>query len=304
MFSSFKQRIILGIYIFLVLSIPVGAYLASQFQTIQSSASEETTKRPITNETPPPIASSSANKLKLLEDTLKKESSTPAKTPTPESESTPTTIATAYGATLSLNIRMEGRPSDDQSGKVFLGILEGSTATPNPTFILNYTLDMPKSGSYGNISLAGLTTGNAYTAIIKGSTQIATASAFTMSPDVTNLNGGETITLTTGDLNDDNVINSSDYSIVQRALSSTSSSENWNEAADFNKDGIVNLLDIAYIMKNFGKTGDSGTWYSTTPETTASPSASLKTTTPQGGPPGQDQNDGYWIWVPKSPTQP
>lgn len=301
MFSSFKQRIILGVYIFLVLSIPVGAYLASQFQTIKSSADELPVKKEITNETPPPIASSSAKKLKLLEDTLKKESSTPANTPAPDSDSdsTPTTIATAFGATLSLKVKIEGRPEDDQSGKVFLGILEGSVATTNPTFILNYTLDMPKSGSYSNISLAGLTTGNAYTAIIKGSTQIATASAFTMSPDVTNLNGGETITLTTGDLNDDNVINSSDYSIVQRALGSNSTTANWNEAADFNKDGIVNLLDIAYIMKNFGTTGDSGTWYSTTPKT-ASPSASLKTISPQGGPPGQDQNDGYWIWVPKT----
>lgn len=293
MFSSFKQRIILGVYVFLILSIPIGAYLASQFQTIKSSADEQTKKRGILNETPPPIGTASANKLKLLGQTIKKESSSSTKTPEPTS----TTVATTFGATLSLNINMQGRPADDQSGKVFLGILEGSTVSSNPTFILNYTLDMPKSGSYSGVSLAGLTTGNSYTAIIKGPVQIATASAFTMSPDVTNLNNGEVITLTTGDLNDDNVINSSDYSIAQRALNSTPSSSNWNAEVDFNKDSIINLLDIAYIMKNFGTTGQTGAWYSTSPQT-ASSSASLKTSTPQGGPAGQDETSGYWIWIP------
>lgn len=280
-------------YVFIILSIPIGSYLASQFQTIKSSASEpkKTSTRPLNTETPP-VSTPLDQKLSLLGQTT----TSPSSSETTVDSGSATTVPTSYGPTLSLKIILEGRPQNDQSGKLFVGIMEGGV-TSNPRFLLNFSIDLPNDGQYDNLSLAGLTAGNKYTAILKGAVQIATSSAFTMSPTVSKLNNGDPITLLTGDLNDDNVINSSDYSIEQKALGSTSSSSSWNGAGDFNKDGVINAFDLGYITKNFGQTGASGAWYSPVPTQTASPSASLTNASAQGGPP--DEQGGYWIWVPK-----
>lgn len=289
MFSTFKQRLLLGIYIFIVLSIPVGAYLVAEYQTtIKSSASEQKkTKLPL--QVPPKTTTSPAKELLDTTDLLASPEPSTSDTPTSSSP----TIATAFGPTLSFKATLEGRPAENQAGKVFVGIAEG-TLTTNPKFILSFTVDLPASGEYSNLSLAGLSTGSTYTALIKGSAQIAASQIFTMSPTVTNLNDGQPITLTSGDLNEDNTINSADYAIVQKALSSTTGSANWNENADLNKDGIVNTFDLGIVAKNMGKTGASGIWTSPIPKT-ATTSAAL-TPTPVGGP---ENDSGYWIWIPK-----
>lgn len=285
MFSTFKQRLLLGVYIFLILSIPLGAFVVSQFQTnLKSKAQEPKNKLPIVK-TSPISTSSAAQNLANLYGTLGSKSTLP--TPEPS-----TTTATSFGPTLSLKVSLEARTPNNQKTRLFVGILEGSVSS-NPKFLLSFTVDLPSSGEYSNISLAGLTTGNRYTALLKGSAQIATASAFIMSPTVSNLNSNQAINMLSGDLNDDNTINSADYSIAQKALGSTSKSANWNENADLNKDGVVNTLDLAIIIKNFGKTGDSGTWISPLPKT-ATPSAGLAN--PVGSP---DQQGGYWLWIPK-----
>lgn len=267
MFSSIKLKIILGIYIFLIISVPVGAYLAS----------EQTNLKPKAKETKPV--------------TTAKSSPSPIGTPLPklsQTDESDETSATSFGPTLSLKVAFEGRVKGNQSGKLFVGILEG-TISINPKFLLSFTIDLPTSGEYSDLSLAGLNPGTTYSALLKGSAQIATSSAFLMSPTVTNLNGGGTINLLSGDLNEDNVINSSDYSIIQKALGSTSKSSSWLENADINKDGVINIVDLAILNKNFGKIGASGAW--TSPLPTATSSASLNDS--QVGSTG-----GYWLWVP------
>lgn len=93
-----------------------------------------------------------------------------------------------------------------------------------------------------------------------------------------------------GDLNEDNVINSADYTIALQANASTPGSTNWNELADLNKDGIVNIFDLAIITKNIGQVGASGAWTSPIP----------KIATPSGGLiPEEDSTFGYWLWIPK-----
>ena len=53
MFSTFKQRILLGVYIFIILSIPIASYLVSQNQTVKSRASETNTAvKPSPNPSP------------------------------------------------------------------------------------------------------------------------------------------------------------------------------------------------------------------------------------------------------------
>lgn len=267
MFSSLQQRILLGIYIFLILSIPTGAYLASRQQTVRSRASEIAPKPTIK---PSPKLATPSAKLKLLE------------IPEDEPESFSPTVATSFGPTLSLKVSLEGRPAGSQTTELFVGIVDGALAK-NPKFLLSFNIDIPTSGSYSNLSIAGLLAGTNYTALLKGPAQIASSVTFTMSPAVTNLNKDEAINLTSGDLNEDNTINSSDYSIVQKAYGATSKSSSWNEIADFNKDGVINAFDLSIVSKNLGKIGASGVW--TSPVATASGSPS-----PEGG---------YWLWIPR-----
>lgn len=282
MFSTLKQRLLLGVYIFLVLSIPIGAYLTSQYQSIKSSAQEvQPSPQPV--KVPKPSISPAKELLSLSKEQAESN-------PSSDEEASSPTIATSFGPTLSLKAIFEGRPQNNQAGKLFVGIVEGSL-TSNPKFLLSFTVDLPASGEYSNLSLAGLSPGKNFTALLKGYSQIATSSAFLMSPSTTNLNEGNALTMLSGDLNDDNTINSADYSIAQRALGSTPSSSNWNENADFNKDGVINIFDMAFITKNFGKIGDSGSWLSPLPKS-ATPSAGLAS-------PLNPASGGYWMWIPK-----
>lgn len=289
MFLTLIQKIILGVYVFILLSIPVGTYLVSQYQNTQTKASEKKDTKKAVKAVPTPTTSAAKQLLDLSEESAGSslsESSSSLDSSSPE-------IATSYGPTLALQVALEGRPKDNQVTKLFIGITQGSLAT-NPKFLLSFSVNLPASGKYSNLSLAGLNPGSSYTALIKGSTQIATSSAFTLTPTVTNLNGGELINLLSGDLNEDNIVNSADYSIAQKAAGATLQSTTWNASADLNKDGIINTFDLGIIAKNLGKVGASGAWTSPPPKTATS-SASLNSP-PIGGPAG---SDGYWLWIPK-----
>lgn len=289
MFATLTQKILLGVYIFVLLSIPVGAYLVSETQTTKSRASEQTNK-PVVPVTPKPSAQAPSRT--LLDLSQKAASSSAKASPSPSPAPSSPTIATTYGPTLSLKAVLEGRPKDNQKAKAFVGIIEG-TVSANPKFLLSFTIDLPADGVYSGLSLAGLNSGSTYSALIKGPAQIAKALSFTMSPNMSNLNGGEAITLLSGDLNDDNVINSADYSIVQKIIGAKADTANWNENADLNKDNVINIFDLGIIAKNMGKFGDSGAWTSPIPKT-ATPSGNLNPP-----PAGSPQNGGYWIWIPK-----
>lgn len=288
MFSTLKQRLILGIYLFLILSIPVGAYLASQITKVNSSADNSAAIAP---PVPKPTL---APAQELLDSSQKLASKSTLPTPTPEPEEDLPTTATSFGPTLALKVALEGRPANDQATRLFVGIVEG-VMTNSPKFLLSFTVDLPKNGEYANLSLAGLTPGSQYSALLKGSAQIATSSAFYMSPSQSNLNDSQALTLLSGDLNDDNTINDADYALALKALGSSDVSDNWNGNADLNKDKVVNTLDLIIIKKNIGKIGASGIWSSPIP--VATPSAQLSPdSSPIGGPPDSDK--GHWIWVP------
>ena len=295
MFSTFKIRLLIIAYIIIVISIPTGSYLVSQYQNLKSKASEPTpppagglapTPKPNPTTTPKKqLLSESESALKEL-----------LKEATPEAEETSSpTIPTSFGPTLSFKVSLEGRPKDNQAGKIFVGIIEGSL-TSNPKFLLTFLVDVSADGSFQGLSLAGLTSGNSYTALLKGSSQIASSSNFTMNPVETKLNGDQVLALLTGDLNEDNVINAADYSIAQKAYGATPASASWNQLVDFNQDKVINTLDLSLILKNLGKIGDSGAW--TSPIPVATPSASLTETLPTGSA-YDGSNTGYWLWIPK-----
>lgn len=289
MFQTLTSRLLLGIYIFILLSIPVGAYLVSQSKTIKSSAQEQKPAKPIAKITPKPTFSPAKD---LLESARAALGSSITNSPAPSSTTNSPEIATNFGPTLSFYAILEGRPIDNQATKMFVGILEGNLTT-NPKFLLSFTVDLPSTGKYSNLSLAGLNPGIRYTALLKSSAQIATSSAFIMSPTVSNINEGQPMNLLSGDLNEDNIINSADYSIAQKIIGATSKSSNWNENADLNKDGTVNAFDLGIIAKNMGKIGESGAWTSPILKTATS-SADLSS--PSVG--GPNNESGHWIWVP------
>lgn len=293
MFSSLKAKIILGVYVFLMLSIPVGAYLVSQNQTTKSSASEKKDRN---------INLKGGSSLSPA-DELKTLSSTPSSSTKTETPSSPPSLAQAssFGPTLNFKLTLEGRPERKMGSKVFVGIAEGPSQD-KPKYILSFSVDLPDSGLFEGLSLAGLTSGSQYTAYLKPSVQIATSSAFVMSPSITNLNNGQALKVLTGDLNQDNTINASDYSIAKASFGATPGTPLWNENIDFNKDGLINTVDLGFITRNYGKTGASGVWVSSPP---AVATKSASTTSPsQGGPaspsggPPETYTFGHWLWVP------
>ncbi len=287
MFTTAKQRIILIVFVVLVLLIPVGSYFLYE----RSRADDETIEQsPVTKVAPTP-SKSPKDQIKELTDDMEDSSDSDTK-----QASSSSTIS--FGPTLNLNLILEGRPTGGQTGKVFVGISEGATANGLPKYVLSFTIDLPGSGQFQGLSLAGLNPGQSYRAYIKGPSQLATSSAFVMSPAATNLNGGNPITLLTGDLNEDNTINSADYSIAKASFGASPNSANWNAIVDFNLDNIVNTLDLGILLKNFTKTGDSGVWQSTPttggqPQEASASGGLVPTPTP---PP--NSNSGYWLWVP------
>lgn len=273
---NLSNKELLGIIVFVLIlgTIPVAFALVKSSQILNSNASTT----PKASPTPVTKAHEVPNTSPLSG------LATPPPSPTPD-------IAVTFGPTLSFKIAMEGRAANDEAGKVFIGIGAGQPTT-RPTYVLSFTVNVPSSGSFQGLSLAGLNLNSGYTAYIKGPSQIDVAIPFTMVPTNNVLNNNQPINLLSGDLNEDNVINSADYTIARNAYGSTKSSSKWDPLADFNNDGVINNLDLAFIIKNFGKTGASGAWYSSPPPVATS---SATPATSSGGTSGVG---GYWMWVP------
>lgn len=253
MFSSLKQKLLLGLYIFLLLSIPTGTYLASQHQNPNVSAKED---RNITKVEPLPTISPAIKDIQDL--------SVSSINPSPSPNSSPLE-GSNFGPIMDFILNLEGRPDGKQLAKVFVGIAEGEITT-NPKYLLTFSVTTGSDGRYPNISLAGLTTGNRYTAYLKGPSQIVTASTFTMSGFLSHLNDSQPLIALSGDLNDDNIIDNVDLTIAKSNLGQNSTSSNFNDNADINRDGIVNSFDLNFIIKNMNQIGVSGIWTSQPPK--------------------------------------
>jgi hypothetical protein len=308
---------LIGFFIILI-GIPISFSMVKQSQIFSSKAAEKKTNAATTNSVtgtvtkPRPVPSNSplTDLQKLIQGVdAQNQSTNPTTSPTASTDD----MSLTFGPTLTFKVAIEGRPVNQQSGKVFVGIAAGQL-TVSPTYILTFTVDMPSDGTFKGLSIAGLNPGSTYTAFIKGASQIDTASTFTMSPNETILNNNQSLVLITGDLNEDNVINSADYTIARGLYGTTPASSNWNERADFNKDSIINNWDLLYINNNMGKIGASGTWIST-PKTNT-PTTGLITKPNVGGLPTSfgdlllsssssaseatppAQTSGYWLYVP------
>ena len=257
LYLDYYKRTILfvGGYVVVLISIPLTFMLVQSSQIFRSRASEVKTNINTSQKTTSEVPSSSP-----LED-LKALSESQIPQPGVQSATSPSS-AVSFGPTLKFLINIEGRTANKQStSKVFVGISSGIPTT-KPTYLLTFSVEVPASGIFSDLSLAGLTTGSTYTAYIKGPGQIDKAVPFTMSSTETNLNNGQALILTSGDLNEDNQVSEVDQNLVTTLYSTTPNSSNWNPNADFNADGIVNQLDVNIVKANLGKIGDSGIWVS------------------------------------------
>lgn len=300
---SKRDRIIVAGILVITLLIPTGAYVLSLRSKSQSSASEY--KTPVTSAKPAPTTSSRLqDALDRLAASEKNSSTTQSVTDT-GTDGSDSDSQLILGPTLGFSIVIDGRPLDNQTTKAFLGIAAGGPMN-RPTYLLSFMVNIPASGSFDGISLSGLDEGQTYTAYLKGSAQIATSSSFTVKATPSNL---AALNLTTGDVNEDNVINSADYNLVKAAIGSTPSSAKWNALYDFNLDNVINSWDLNLLLSNLGQIGASGAWYSYSPISSSSATASTSAllTTPSIGSvsseitPGSQEDSsrpGYWMWVP------
>jgi len=199
------------------------------------------------------------------------------------------------GPNLKFKIVIQGRPDNDQNTKLIVNIASGQPTT-DPQYLASFTVDVPASGEYDTISLVGLQSNTTYTAYLKGSAQIDAAIPFTVTPAGATLNNGDPIPLTSGDLNEDNIIDSADYNLLRAALGATPSSSNWNANFDLNLDNIINNLDLSIVSGNSAKIGASGKWYSKV-DSSASSSASL-VQPPNIGGLEVSSGTGHWVWLP------
>lgn len=301
-----KQIIALAGFFIILIAIPISFYLVKQTQIFRSKASSTKSDTGPVTKTPSTTGSS-------ISDLLNATQGSPEST---SSASSAPAENLAFGPTLNLTISIEGRPNNKQADKVFVGLALGATQT-NPSYILTFSIDVPDSGIFKGLSLAGLNPGSNYTAYVKGASTIDSASTFTMTPTESNLNDNNPLTLLSGDLNEDNTINSADYSICKGLYGTTPKSANWNIRADFNRDSIINNYDLVFITKNMGKTGASGPWVSTPKISSgsATSSAGLINKSNVGGPPAdfgsilsastnsasipeEPTRSSYWILVP------
>jgi hypothetical protein len=292
-----SQKMILGLFIFMLILIPTGSYLVVKRTSVENSNSAPDKRGDVTSVVnKAKSASSSANPLDELRRQTEKAASA-SSTKTPEVGSN---IAVSFGPTMTIHITIEGRPANNQSAKkVFLGIATGTPTGAPTSYLLSFSLDFPSSGTFEGLSLAGLDTGQTYTAYVKSPGQIATSSAFLMTPTTVQLNSGKPLFLTSGDLNEDNVVDMHDYDLAKAAYGSNPNSANWNDWADFNLDSIINSIDLGVIMRNLDKKGASGAWISTPKVSTSSATPATGSAQPAGGPPaGGPNGKGYWLWVP------
>lgn len=300
------KKIFIVIFIGLLVSIPSLAFLIKQRTSFESDAAGvKTYSSAVTDE-----STSSAQEVPkdspfdtLLGNQGQKPSPTPASS---DDEDLGLSSELTFGPTLNFKLSIEGRPTNNQAAKIFAGLASGDPID-NPSYLLSFSVDIPATGVYQGLSLAGLTINETYTAYIKGPAQLATASAFVVRPNISELNSGFAINMTSGDLNEDNIINNSDYQIELSAYGTTPSSPNWNSNLDLNKDNLVNLLDLSIITKNLGKVGAGNVYVSKVssgsaninPQQLIKPSSQGNTTSSGKTGPGSTGTGGYWMWVPE-----
>ncbi|MFL5731609.1 MAG: dockerin type I domain-containing protein, partial [Chloroflexia bacterium] len=150
------------------------------------------------------------------------------------------------GNTLTGHITTQGRPTQPnglQSVPVTLTLRLASGGPDN-----EYSATTDASGFF---TVSVPTTG-IYNWRVKGQQTLATAGSVTISPG---LNSQEMGLQLTGDANNDNVVNASDFAILKNSFGKSQGQLGYDARSDFTGDQVVNALDFTLLRGNFGTAG-------------------------------------------------
>ena len=92
----------------------------------------------------------------------------------------------------------------------------------------------------------------AYNWRCKNPQTLATAGAAVLVGGTNNVDMG---TLRAGDANNDNIVNSADFSILRNTFGIGIGGQGYDARADFNGDSVVNSTDFNLLKSNFGQAG-------------------------------------------------
>ncbi len=145
-------------------------------------------------------------------------------------------------------VTLEGSANPAQPVILRLTNLDTSVTLPP----INQTL-MSATGSQGTFSLTGVPAGR-YALNVKGQQWLAAS----QNVDLTTANvSGLALRLLAGDANNDNSVDSSDFTVLIGAYNSdaTIPGSGYDSRADFNNDGSVDSSDFTLLINNFGQVG-------------------------------------------------
>jgi hypothetical protein len=130
--------------------------------------------------------------------------------------------------------------------------LQGRSAANLPLRVRVGSTDyVPTTNASGVFALASLTPGS-YTIRIKHAQSLAITQSATLNA------GANTVvfpTLRMGDVNDDNTVSLTDFSILATTFNRTSGQPGYDTRADLNGDGAVTLADFSLLASNFNEVG-------------------------------------------------
>lgn len=145
------------------------------------------------------------------------------------------------GTSLTVAMAAQGRPLAPSPQSAVAAVVR-VTRTSDLAVLVNSTFTTEASGQ---VTVGALPAG-AYQVWAKGSNTLAATATITLSAAAT-INLG---TLASGDVNNDNVVNIGDFSLLAASFGTTSGGP-----ADMNADGAVNISDFSLLAANFGAAG-------------------------------------------------
>ena len=161
--------------------------------------------------------------------------------------STPIVTATLAPQTLTVNAVLQGRPVPSAAQAAPLAVT--ITRTSDNVVVYNTTVTSDHNAQF---AVVGLAVGS-YRIRVKHAQALASALDFVMGSG-----GNQTITvgtLRTGDADNNNLINVTDFSLLATAFSKISGELGYDVRTDFNADGITNVTDFSLLATNFGQMG-------------------------------------------------
>ncbi len=151
------------------------------------------------------------------------------------------------GAVLAGAIRIQGRPNPPNSLlAVPLVVKFYSPGGSTPIITRNVTAD-----SNGAFTVSGIPAGT-YDITVKNAQTLTNKKTALSLSGTTNVNFG---TLLTGDANDDDIVDISDFSILRTTFLKACGGAGFDTRADFNGDCIVDISDFSLLRTNFLRAG-------------------------------------------------